>query len=185
MTLTAVDYNHVVMTTQADGVREGPKQLGPLGSLFAMVLMLAAAAAITLSYPFLWPFVAYQRWQARQFVKRMAAALRAMTRSYFNLALEERRGTVIEEWAPFNVGAGPLRRWWTEDDVWEVCPHRLPQDGAGAIREMEFGPFNCWCREVYTGVRGKALLVEYDEGYPLQSEAEFPIAVVTTVFHKG
>jgi len=173
------------MSTQADGEREGPRQLGPLGSLFALVLMLVAAAAITLSYPFFWPFIAFRRWKARQFAKRMAAANGAVARSYFDLALEERRGTVIEEWAPFKVGAGPLRRWWTEDDVREVSPYRLPQNGAGAIREKEFGPFNCWCREVYTGVRGKALLVEYDEGYPLDTEAEFPVAVVATVFHNG
>lgn len=170
------------MSTQADGEREGPKQLGPLGSLFVMVLTLIAAAAITLSYPLFAPFAAYRRWRSRQFVKRMAAAKRAMDRPRFDLALEERRGTVIEEWAPFKVGAGPLRRWWTEDDVRNVSPYHLPEDGAGAIREKASGPFNCWCREAYTGVRGKALLVEYDQGYPLDTEVEFPIAVVTTMF---
>lgn len=172
------------MSTRADGGPEGLRQLGPLGSLFAMLLILVGAAAITLSYPFFWPFVAYRRWQARQFVRRMAAANRAIDRPCFDLALEERRGTVIEEWAPFNVGAGPLRRWWTEDDVRNVSPSPLPKDGAGAIREKEFGPFNSWCRGAYTGARGKALLVEYDEGYPLDTEAEFPIAVVTTLFRR-
>jgi len=173
------------MSTEADREREGPKQAGPLVSLFGMVLLLVAAAAITLSYPLFVPFVAYRRWQARQFIKRMAAANRAMDRPCFDLALEEQRGTVIEEWAPFKVGAGPLRRWWTEDDVQNASPYRLPQDGAEAVRVKEFGPFNCWCWEAYTGVRGKALLVEYDEGYPLGTEAEFPVAVVTTVFHNG
>ena len=87
MTLGAVDYNYDRMSTRADGEREGPRQLGPLGSLFAMLLILVGAAAITLSYPFFWPFVAYRRWQARQFVSRMAAVNRAMDRPWFRFGL--------------------------------------------------------------------------------------------------
>ena len=121
------------MRTKAE--RQGPKKAGPVLSVLLMLLLLLMAAVVTLSYPFFAPFVAYRRWQTRQFVKRMAAANRVMERPCFELALEEKRGTVIEEWVPFKVGAGPLRRWWTADDVRNVSPYSPPEDGAEAIRE--------------------------------------------------
>lgn len=105
----------------------------------------------------------------------------------FVRALEEKRGTLIEEWAPFKVEGGPVQGWWTSDDVLKASPYSVPEDGMKAIRDKEFGPFNSWCREEYTGAQGKALLVWGDEMERPMKEVETKIAipVVTTLFHKG
>ena len=65
-------------------------------------------------------------------------------------------GTCIEEkFSP----KGPVRFWWTPDDVHAESPHRIidwftmHKGGAGA-------PFVLWCRERYTSESGSALLVD-------------------------
>ncbi len=110
-----------------------------------------------------------------------------MERTCFVLALDEKRGKLIEEWAPFKVGGGPVQGWWTPDDVRKASPYSVPENGIKAIHDKEFSPFNSWCREEYTGAQGKALLVwgHEIERPTEQAETKIAIPVVTTLFHKG
>ena len=161
------------------GEHNETKLLHPLLGLPVM-LLLGLCALITL--PFLLIARTYWRIRERRFARKIAAGGRAMEPSTFAVALEEKRGTLIEEWAPYNVGHGPVRGWWTPDDVSSVSPYPVPDDGAKAVVDADFGPFNTWCQEVYTGAHGKALLVwDRSMDRPLQEDgSDLTIPLVIT-----
>ena len=54
---------------------------------------------------------------------------------------------------------GPIRMWWTEDNVYDVCPYPLV-DWLTMAREPSFNAVRDWCRNQYTSNGGSALLVD-------------------------
>jgi len=65
-------------------------------------------------------------------------------------------GTLIVERFSFK---GPIRLWWTREDVYEVCPYPLV-DWLTMARETSFDAVRDWCHSKYTSNTGNALLVD-------------------------
>jgi hypothetical protein len=65
-------------------------------------------------------------------------------------------GTLIVERFSFK---GPIRVWWTREDVYEVCPYPLV-DWLTMARETSFDAVRDWCHKKYTSNTGSALLVD-------------------------
>jgi hypothetical protein len=84
---------------------------------------------------------------------------------------------VIEEWLS---AKGPVRRWWTADDITEISPYSLPADGPDAVFDHQFDPFCSWCYENYTNDRtGKALLLSTSYVSELWNRTEDLIPTIT------
>ena len=100
------------------------------------------------------------RWKRKHEEHSLRAAMKAQSRvltwAGFLEKMRSQGGTCIEErFSP----KGPVRFWWTQDDVSAESPHRIidwftMQKGGAAT------PFVHWCRERYTGTGGSALLVD-------------------------
>jgi hypothetical protein len=100
------------------------------------------------------------RWVRRYRENSLRAAMktqgRLITWTGFVEKMRASGGTCIEErFSP----KGPMRFWWTQDDLAAASPHKIidwftmHKGGAGA-------PFVHWCRERYTGAVGSAVLVD-------------------------
>jgi hypothetical protein len=98
-----------------------------------------------------------QRRKERKFTEQMSASGRLMTWKALQLALDHRQGTVIGEYLSMS---GPLRVWWTSDDIPAVSPHRWEREKHLAWLEPEFLPFFKWTYEQFTNPKsGLARLV--------------------------
>jgi len=64
----------------------------------------------------------------------------------FAAVLQERRGTLIEEWFS---NKGPVRYWWTCDDVPSVSPLKWTAFGIEAVFGREYDDFSSWVRMTY------------------------------------
>lgn len=69
--------------------------------------------------------------------------------------LEQGNGTLIVERFSFK---GPIRLWWTSENVYKTCPHALV-DWLTMARDADFKPIRDWCHKNYTGATGRAMLV--------------------------
>jgi hypothetical protein len=100
----------------------------------------------------------------------------------FTRYLRERRGTLIAEWLSEK---GPVRWWWTPDDVASVSPYRFPKEGIEAVFDFDdnFGAACRWCHEKYTGDQGSALLVcsSYVPEMERRMESVEPAAAIPVV----
>ncbi len=135
--------------------RLGPKNIPfPISLLFIPLFLIAGA----LSIPYMAIVVVYIRRHERRFVREMVSLNRVMDWSRFVQALDEKHGTVIEEWLS---EAGPARRWWTADDVAGIGPGPVPEERLDALgHKMRFDAFCSWCYENYTSDKsGQALLL--------------------------
>lgn len=72
-------------------------------------------------------------------------------------------GTLIVEW---RFPQGPIRHWWTPEDIYVQCPYPL----GSPVNPFESSPFADavgWCRERYTDPdKGSAALVIADRAIP-------------------
>lgn len=70
------------------------------------------------------------------------------------------RGTFIEERYSFK---GPVRWWWTSEDVYQVCPHAMV-DWLTMLMDAHFRPVAEWFRQQYTSLdKGRAVLVSTEK----------------------
>jgi hypothetical protein len=69
--------------------------------------------------------------------------------------IKDGHGTLIVERFSFK---GPIRTWWTKDNVYEVCPYPLV-DWFTMTKDTNFDPVRDWCYERYTSATASALLV--------------------------
>lgn len=53
---------------------------------------------------------------------------------------------------------GPVRLWWTSDDLYKTCPYPLV-DWFTMAQDAAFDPVRDWCNARYTGATGEAMLV--------------------------
>jgi hypothetical protein len=97
---------------------------------------------------------------------------RLITWQEFVRAMRERGGTCIEE--KFTA-KGPVRFWWTPEDVRRESPHEII-DWFTMRKGRQYEPFVHWCRARYTSADGgSAVLVDHPlvprrEIYALWSE---------------
>lgn len=73
--------------------------------------------------------------------------------------MEEGNGTVICEWLSMK---GPVRAWWTPDDIVAISPYSCSLDEYPDFFDAELVNFFKWCGERYTcpvGGNGKLIIV--------------------------
>ena len=124
-----------------------------MGVAMIPVLFVGACLAI--------PYTVGVRWlrlhdehKLRQLMKSRG---RLMTWAEFARAMHERGGTCIEE--KFTA-RGPVRIWWTPDDVGTESPHEIG-DWFRMRKGRKYEPFVHWCRARYTSAdAGSAMLVD-------------------------
>jgi len=97
-------------------------------------------------------------------------------------ALKGQRGRLISEAFSFD---GPVRGWWTEDDVVAVSPYA--EDPEALVWYDDRDPFSEWIYLTYTNPStGKALLLseqclaELELRRSKSASGEFPIPLVKT-----
>ena len=135
----------------------------------AMMPVLLAGAGLVISS------ASVLRWKRRHQERSLRAAMKAQGRvliwADFLEKMRALGGTCIEErFSP----KGPVRFWWTRDDVSAESPHRII-DWFTMHKGGAATPFVHWCREHYTGAGGRAMLVDTrgvgkEEIYELWSE---------------
>jgi hypothetical protein len=108
-------------TGEAKGPREVPLWLFPI--YFPLFLIVVA-----LSYPYTAIMTRYIRYKERRFIRELESANRVMDWPLFAKALEQKRGSLIEEW--FST-KGPVRYWWVDDNIPATTPHAWTGDGFG------------------------------------------------------
>ena len=107
--------------------RSGPREIPfPLSLLFIPVLLVAGLPSIPVGAV----MIVYFRHSERRFVKTMRQEQHVMNGPEFAAVLQERRGTLIEEWFS---NKGPVRYWWTCDDVPSVSPLKWTAFGIEAV----------------------------------------------------
>jgi hypothetical protein len=128
--------------------RKKAVNFGPLPSLLAIPFLL-------LIVPYNIVAFGLQVRRERRFQESMKRLGRTIDWAGFLHTLAERRGTLIVERFSFE---GPIRMWWVQEDMKELCPYPL-SDWFTMLRDERFdGPRN-WFAERFTGTTGKALLV--------------------------
>ena len=108
---------------------------------------------------FLWSLIHnwLQNRRERAFREELRARGRLMGWEDSKRKMENCEGTLIGEWYSFK---GPVRGWWTPENVREVSPHPVG-DRLGSSVERSFVDFAYWCRDRYTdSERGTAFLVD-------------------------
>ena len=122
-------------------------------------ILLIPIAAIGACFGF--PYAAGSRWlrghHEAAFRRRMRSQGRMMAWTEFRRAMRAGGGTCIEE--KFSA-KGPVRLWWTPEDVEKESPHEI-KDWFTMRKGGRFVPFVNWCRQRYTdGETGSSTLVD-------------------------
>jgi hypothetical protein len=132
--------------------REKPINLGPIGGLLLLPLLLVAAV---ISIP-------YEKIRRRRVARRedrfmecMRLRERVMKWEDFIRELDGGNGMLIVERFSFK---GPIRLWWTRENVYKTCPYSFV-DWETMAFDASFDPVRDWCRTRYTGASGEAMLV--------------------------
>jgi len=131
----------------------GPREIPfPLSLLFIPLLFLGAAFSI----PYGFVLVRLQRRREHTLQNKMRAVGRLVSWEDFRTAMDENRGTLIEERYSFK---GPVRLWWVPENFYDACPYPTV-DWLTMCNDEEFRALAEWCRGSYTSPeRGRALLV--------------------------
>ena len=123
-----------------------------LGIAMMPLLLLGAGVALSSATVLRWK----RRYQENTLRAAMKKHGRVISWAGFLQSMRASGGTCIEErFSP----KGPVRFWWTQEDVYAESPHKIfdwftMQKGGLAT------PFVRWCRERYTGENGSAILVD-------------------------
>jgi hypothetical protein len=142
-----------MQSTSADRSRRRPIELGVWSCFFTVPLLFLGAA---LSVPYVEVAKVVYRIRERRFARHMAALNRTITFEDYSRILENGEGTHIHEWE--SAFKGPVRWWWTSEDVAVVNPDPTA-DRYTMTRDALFQPFLEWIYREYTSPSGKALLV--------------------------
>jgi hypothetical protein len=131
----------------------------PLSLLLVPLLFIGAGISI----PFSLVYRRIQRQREHRFRLELAALGRIIGWKDLMQAVDEARGTVIEERYSLK---GPVRWWWTPEIVRDLSPYETA-DWFTMLKGNSFRPFAVWCRQRYTSLdQGHALLVATD-GAPI------------------
>lgn len=133
--------------------RRKPIKLGPVAGVLMLPLLLIGGA-LSLPYAMVWRNVMFRR--ERRFTKSMKAAERVIDWEHFLPEINAGHGTLIVERFSFK---GPIRMWWTREDVYEICPYPTV-DWLTMARDTGFDVVRDWCHSKYTSNTGSALLVD-------------------------
>jgi hypothetical protein len=158
--------------------RQGPTEIP---ALIGLPLLLIAGLVSIPVIPVLW---AYYTVRETHFARRMKLAGRGVSEPEWAAALENRRGTLIEEWFSEK---GPVRYWWTEDDIPSVAPFAWTASGFEASIDREYDEFALWCHTNYFA-NNKARFVSgsYERNRMLPSENPgAAIAIPVVAIYKG
>lgn len=124
-----------------------------VGLLLVPFLFVGACSAV--------PYGFFLRWRQQHREDALKSLMKSRGRfigwKEFVRAMRETGGTCIEE--RFSA-KGPVRLWWTPEDVCGESPHEII-DWFTMRKGRRYEPFVRWCRERYTGADGgSAVLVE-------------------------
>jgi hypothetical protein len=133
--------------------RKRATELGRVAGVLLLPLLLIGGA---LSIPYTMIARRVKSRRERRFTHSMKVAGRTMDWAHFLREIDESHGTLILERFSFK---GPIRIWWTEDNLYEVCPYPLV-DWLTMASDMDFDAVRDWCHNRYTGALGSALLVD-------------------------
>jgi hypothetical protein len=142
-----------VMDNAIVKLRKKPVKLGRVaGVLLSPALLVGTALSI--------PYTAITRGlrarRERRFSNSMRMNGRTIEWARFIREIKDGHGTmIVERFSP----KGPIRMWWTADNVYELCPYPLV-DWLTMARDMDFDAARDWCHERYTSATASALLVE-------------------------
>lgn len=146
---------HPMPVITTDAPQRSPREFGSfLGCFFFMPLLLIGSV---LFIPFGLGALAHQEWKEKRFSRRMKTLGRTIRYEDLEPAAESKGGTHIFEWR--YKFKGPIRWWWTPDDVSALSPHPSA-DRFDMAEDSAFLPFIEWCFRQYTSpTSGKALYV--------------------------
>ncbi|MGA3130516.1 MAG: hypothetical protein ABSD59_06930 [Terracidiphilus sp.] len=121
----------------------------------AMIPVLAVGACLAIPYTIAARWLRLHREHKLRLL--MKSRGRLITWAEFVRAMHERGGTCVEEkFSP----KGPVRFWWTPDDVHRESPHEII-DWFTMRKGRQYEPFVHWCRARYTSADGgSAMLVD-------------------------
>jgi hypothetical protein len=99
------------------------------------------------------------QWNEARFGRRMRSMGRFLTDQEIHKAIADRQnGTLIVEWLGSD---GPVRYWWTEEDIATSSPYPCCFDRFPNFWENPPPPFYAWCRSRYMDpLKGSARVVE-------------------------
>ena len=133
--------------------RKKPIKLGRVAGVLLLPL-LVVGGVLSIPYTMVWRRVTSRR--ERLFANSMKADGRIIDWQHFIPEINAGHGTLIVQRFSFK---GPIRMWWTREDVYEVCPYPLV-DWLTMARETSFDVVRDWCHSKYTSNTGSALLVD-------------------------
>lgn len=137
----------------------------PWSLLFVPVLFLAAGISI----PYSLAAKQVRRRRESAFEAKMKARNRTIEWGDFVDAINQHRGTAIEERSSFK---GSDRWWWTPDNLYVESPYPIA-DWLTMRKNASFDQFSMWCHKRYTSSEtGNALLVCSREA-PREEVSEF------------
>jgi hypothetical protein len=132
--------------------RTGPREIGlPWSLLFIPILFIAAG----LSVPYALVARRIQRRREGAFRDQLEARGRVIEWFECWRAMDEGRGTLIIE----RSLKGPVRRWWTWEDLYQQCPYSPIECMPYAPSPEGYRSFADWCRQRYTCVDGGCALL--------------------------
>jgi hypothetical protein len=132
---------------------EKPIVISPAAGVLLLPLLFAGAA---LSIPYTAVSRRLRARRERQFTRSMRTSGRTMEWAHFIREMRDGNGTLIVERFSFK---GPIRMWWTADNVYELCQYPLV-DWLTMANDTDFDLLKDWGHERYTGTTASALLVE-------------------------
>ena len=133
--------------------RKKPIELGCWAGVLLLPLLLVGGV-FSIPYTMVWRRVTFRR--ERRFANSMKVDGRIIDWEHFIPEINAGHGTLIVERFAFK---GPIRMWWTREDVYEACPYPLV-DWLTMARETSFDAVRDWCHRKYTSNTGNALLVD-------------------------
>jgi hypothetical protein len=135
---------------------------GLLNGLIFLAVLPLILIALLLSIPYSHFRRALIRRSERKFTEQMKKAGRFMPWDEFECAVDGGSGTAIIE----SLGIhGPVRLWWTPEDVPALSPHEFQRGAEFASLDVKNAPFFRWCCARYTDpASGGALLVDVPKG---------------------
>src|SRR5215472_4222355 len=136
--------------------REKPIVLGPVVGM-ALLPLLLVGGVLSIPYTAIAKRVRSRR--ERRFTNSRKANGRTIDWAQFRLEINNDHGTLLVERFSFK---GPVRMWWTADNIYQVCPYPLV-DWFTMTMEPSFDAVRDWCHERYTSNAGSALLVNGSE----------------------
>lgn len=148
--------NHSIGMVAEGQVGGGERKQVSNGTPWSLVLVPALVVAAGISIPYSVVARQARRRRQRAFQDEMKARDRAVEWDDFVHALNDHRGTVIEERSSVKTSD---RWWWTPDNLYQLSPYPIA-DWSSMRNDPQFDAFSSWCYRNYTSPEtGAALLI--------------------------